>query len=373
LKGKAIWALSFLSFLSGLNAITAVVIALDLGLTSNFRPFLFDSITGPVPVYVYLIGSILGTLAFLGGTAHRVVAELSHLDLLTEINQRATNLENGQNEQAKTLETLKARVFLVDEAVNSMRKDVAKAFTKQAEDLKQVHADLVKKLDSELTATKTVIARQLSEQEEEIKEDLTTLSTVFDSKLAETRDGLTRQIGDLDAAMRVHEQRNRATDKSILKQEEEIAAITLALERLEQAYVTPKPELTSDSKLEDVRGIGENTGNDLRQHGVNNVGELLLSDPAVVAERTGMTEKQVEKLQGRAQLAMVPGVTERDLVLMEEVGVTNRKELAAQDPFELGRKINGIFRATLEKGKISEDAKQPTIEEVHSWVKFAKA
>ncbi len=373
MRGKAIWALSFLAFFSGLNAITAVIVALDLGITSNFRPFLFDSITGPVPVYLYLIGSILGTLAFLGGTAHRVVKELSNLELLTEINQRAINLEINQNEQTKTLETLKARVFLVDESVNSMRKDVAKAFTKQGEDLKQVHTDLVKKLDSELTATKTVIARQLSEQEEEIKEDLTTLSTVFDTKLAETKDGLTRQMGDLDAAMRVHEQRNRATEKSILKQEEEIAAITLALERLEQAYVTPKAELTSDSKLEDVRGIGENTGNDLRQHGVNNVGELLLSDPAVVAERTGMTEKQVEKLQGRAQLAMVPGVTERDLVLLEEVGVTNRKELAAQDPFELGRKINGIFKSAVEKGKISEEEKQPTIEEVHSWVKFAKA
>jgi hypothetical protein len=372
LRGKVIWALSFLTFFSGLNAITAVVLALNLGVTSNFRPFLFDSITGPVPVYTYLIGSILGTLAFLGWTSHQVVSELSSLELLAEINQRAVNLENVQNEQMKTLETLKARVFLVDESVNSMRKDVAKAFAKQGEDLKQVHADLVKKLDSELTATKTVIARQLSEQEEEIKEDLTTLSTVFDNKLAETRDGLTRQLADLDATMTRHEQRNRQTEKSILKQEEEIAAIKLELGRLEEAFVTPKTQLTSESKLEDVRGIGENTGNDLRQQGVNNVGDLLLSDPAVIAEKTGMSEKQVEKLQGRAQLAMVPGVTERDIVLLEEVGVTNRKELASQDPFELGRKINSIYKATVEKGKISEGEK-PTIEQVQSWIKFAKA
>jgi cell pole-organizing protein PopZ len=371
LRGKAIWALSFLSFLSGLNAIIAVLIALDLGLTANFQPYLFDSFIGSVPVYVYLVGSLLGTLAFLGGTAHRVVKELSNLELLTEINQRTVNLENGQTEQGKTLETLKARVFLVDEAVNSMRKDVAKAFTKQSDDLKHVHADIVKRLDSELTATKTVIARQLSEQEAEIKEDLTTLSTTFDTKLAETRDGLTRQLADLDATMTRHEQRNKTTDKHIQAQAEEIAAIKLELARLEEAFVTPKACLTSDSKVEDVRGIGENTGKDLRQNGVSNVGELLVSDPAVVAQRTGMSEKQIEKLQGRAQLAMVPGITEKDLVLLEEVGVTNQKELAAQDPFELGRKINDIFKATVEKGKISGE--KPKVEEIYSWVKFAKA
>jgi predicted RecB family nuclease len=97
-----------------------------------------------------------------------------------------------------------------------------------------------------------------------------------------------------------------------------------------------------------------------------------LTDPAVIAEKTGMSEKMVEKLQGRAQLAMVPGVKEKDLVLLEEAGVTNRKELANQDPLELGRKINGIFKVYVEEGKISE-AEKPTIEEIYSWVKFAKA
>jgi hypothetical protein len=372
LRGKAIWALSFFAFLSGLNAITAVIIALNLGLTSNFRPYLFDSIIGSVPVYYYLVGSILGTLAFLGGTAHRVVKELSNLELLTEINQRASNLETGQDAQQKTLESLQARVFLVDEGVNSMRKEVAKAFTKQGEELKQVQANLAKRLDSELTDAKTVIARQLGEQEQEIKEDLTSLTNVFDNKLAETRDGLARQLADLEATMTRHETSNRKTEKSILKQEEEIAAIKLTLGQLEEAFITPKPELTSKSKPEDVRGIGETTGNDLRAMGITNAGELLMTDPALIAEKTGMSEKQVEKLQGRAQLGMVPGVKERDMVLLEEVGVTNRKELADQDPLDLGRRISSVFAACVEKGKIPAGEK-PTIEEIHSWVKFARA
>jgi predicted RecB family nuclease len=105
--------------------------------------------------------------------------------------------------------------------------------------------------------------------------------------------------------------------------------------------------------------------------GITNVGELVLTEPAVIAEKIGSTEKTVEKLQGRAQLAMVPGVKNKDLILLEEAGVTNRKELAAQDPLELGRKINGIFKTLVEEGKIA-DTEKPTIEEIHSWIKFAK-
>ena len=106
--------------------------------------------------------------------------------------------------------------------------------------------------------------------------------------------------------------------------------------------------------------------------GITSVEDLVLTDPAVIAEKTEMSEKMVEKLQGRAQLALVPSVGERDLVLLEEVGIMNRKELADQDPLELGRKINGVFDFCVEKGKISE-AEKPTIEEIYSWVKFAKS
>jgi hypothetical protein len=173
-------------------------------------------------------------------------------------------------------------------------------------------------------------------------------------------------------AMGRHEQRNRRSEKAILKQQGEIAEIRVKLERLEAEFVEPKPQLTSQSNVEDVRGIGETTGKELRKMGITNAGELVLTEPTVIAEKTGMTEKMVEKLQGRAQLAMVPGVKEKDLVLLEEADVTNRKELADQDPFELGRKINGIFKVYVKEGKISE-VEKPTVEEIDSWIRFAKA
>jgi len=370
LQGKAIWALGFFSFLSGLNAVTAIFLAINLGIEGNFQPYLIDSLTGPIPIYAYLIASIVATLIFLGGTAAKVVSELSNKELLDEINAKATNLESGQKLQQKVLESLQARVFLVDESLNGMRKEVAKAFTKQEEGIKQVQANLVKKFDSELAAVKGDMTRQLNAQSKEIKQVNENLVNLFTKNLADVKDELARELVGIENTMASHERKNKKTAKAILDQEVEILNIKLTLDRLEDAFVSPKPQLTSDSKPEDVRGIGETTGNELRAIGIMSVGELVLTDAALIAAKTDMSEKTVEKLQGRAQLAMVPGVTEKELVLLEEVGVTNRKELADQDPLELGRKINGVFDFCVEKGKISE-AEKPTIEEIYSWVKFA--
>ena len=77
------------------------------------------------------------------------------------------------------------------------------------------------------------------------------------------------------------------------------------------------------------------------------------------------------KLQGIAQLSMVPGVKEKDIILLEEIGITNRQELANQDAIGIGRKINKSLKAQIESGKILETEK-PTIEEIQSWIRFAK-
>jgi hypothetical protein len=311
LQGKAIWALGFFTVLSALNAITAIVLAINLGIEGTFQPYLVDSITGSIPVYVYLIASIVATLIFLGGTAARVVSELSNKALLNEINAKASNLESGQKLQQKVLESLQARVFLVDESVSGMRKEVAKAFTKQGEDLKQVQANLIKKVDGETADVKREMTRQINAQNEEIKDINEKLVDLFTKNMTEVKDDLARQLAGIENTMAAHERSNKKTEKALSKQEEEMANIKLELERLEAEFISPKAQLTSDSKPEDVRGIGENTGNELREMGITSVGELVLTDAAVIAEKTEMSEKMVEKLQGRAQLAMVPGVGSR--------------------------------------------------------------
>jgi hypothetical protein len=374
LQGKAIWILGFFSFLAGLFAIHAIVLAADpgIGIEGTYQPWFIGSLTGAIPVYAYLLISIIVTLAFLGATAHKVVSELSNKTLLNQIDAKVNTIESGQKLQQQVLESLQARVFLVDESLNGMKKDVAKAFGKQEEEIKQVHADLVKKFDGELADVRGVMTRQFIGQREEMKKVNANLANLFTKNLAGVKGELAGQLVKMGNAMKKHEQRNRRSEKAILKQRDEIVEITSKLERLEDKFFKPKPELTSQSTPEEVRGIGETTGKELRAMGITNVGELVLSDPAVIAEKTGLSEKMVEKLQGRAQLAMVPGAKEKDLILLEEVGVTNRKELAEQDPFELGRKMNVIFEAYVKEGKLSE-AEKPTVEEIDSWVRFAKA
>ena len=373
------WILGFFSFLSGLFAIHAIVLAANpaIGIEGTYQPWLIGSLTGGIPVYVYLLVSVIVTLVFLGGTSSKVISELSNKELLNEINQKANNLESGQKLQQKFLESLQARVFLVDENLGSARKEISEKFSNQEKEIKQVHANLVNKFDRDLAATKTAIGKQVgegfNEQGEMLKEFHASLVSRFDTELADVKDGVTRKLGEIDNAISRHAQRNTKNAKAILKQMGEIEDIKLKLEKLEfELTKMPKPQLTSQSDPEEVRGIGENTGNDLKEMGITNVRELILTDAGVIADKTGMSLKTVEKLQGRAQLQMIPGIKEKDLDFLEDVGVMNRKELAEQDPIDLGMRMNEVLKVKIEEGKISE-AEKPTVEEIYSWVKFAKA
>jgi predicted flap endonuclease-1-like 5' DNA nuclease len=375
LKGKAIWVLSFFSFLSGLNAITAVVLAIDLGIEATFRPYFIDSFIGGFPVYVYLIASIVATLIFLGGTAAKVVDDLSNEYLLNQIFSKANDLENSLNVQQSLLESLKARVFLVDESLNVARKEIAKGFTEQDKEIKQVHTSLENRIDSKLADLEDGITTQVGEginkQGEQLKQYQNNLAKRFDSKIAEVNDAMVKQLATMDESMRKYATRVRRSTKTLMKQTEEIENIKMKLTEIENELAKPKPELTSQSDIEEVRGIGKTTGDELRAIGITNVGELIMTEAKVIAEKTTTSEKVIEKLQGRAQLALIPGITEKDMILLEEVGIANRKDLANQDAIELGKKINVAFKSCVEEGRMAATEK-PTIEEVDSWIRFAK-
>jgi hypothetical protein len=378
LQGKAIWALGFFTFLSGLNAITAIFLAINnnLGIEGTFHPYLIDTITGAVPVYFYLVVSIVATLLFLGGTASKVVTELSNKALLHEINAKANDLKSGQKLEQSLLESLKSRVFLVDESLDAGKRDMVKKFDDQEKEIKTGYTNLAKRFDSKLTSASDGIGKQVgegfNEQADMLKEFHASLVDRFDTRLSEVSDGLTRRIAKMEDNMQKYSQRVKKSTMAIAKQEAEIADIKMKLATIENEFVQPKPQLTSQSKTEDVRGIGENTGNELREMGITNVGELVLTDPKAIAEKTDMSEKTVEKLQGRAQLQMVPGVNEKDLILLEEAEVMNRQDLAKQEPIDLGKKINAAYKVYFEEGKLAEGEK-PTIEEIDSWIKFVKA
>lgn len=371
MKGIYIWILGFFSFLAGANVVNATIMWFNLGPTGTFTPYLLGGLTGAIPVYVYLLISVLVTLAFLGATSHQVVSELSSAEEINALNEKANRLETGQQTQQNLLEGVQARVFLVDEGIERTRKEFSKGLSDQGEAIKQSlesgHQTQQKMLEGVqgrvflLEEGLKGVRKGLGEQAEAIKG----VSVNLLEKLGP-------QLAEIETAVAKLEQRDNKTVAAITKQRAEIAEINLKMERLESEIAQRKPLLTSQSNVVDVKGIGDAKAAELKEIGITSVGDLIMADPKVVAEKMGSSDKTVEKLQGRAQLSMVPGMKEKALFLLEELDIMDRKSLAEQDPIELSKKINAIFKVHVADGKVSE-ADKPTIEEIDSWVKFVRS
>jgi len=402
----------------------------ETGPTSTFEPFLLGGLT--LPVYVYALISILVTLAFLGGTSHMIVSKLSVVDEVKQLNEKASSLQIKQDAQQRNLEALKDKISQVDESVDRTGGKLSAELSTQGDSLKNSLEAGNKAIE---TKTRRLQAGQESQQEvlmnvqskvSEVDENLELTSKRFSDELVnqgeaikqtvEAKDqnqqklleGLQGRIFFIDESLNnvekklsEHEELMKTLDTNSAKnvnsqlnivketlekleledgktvaamanQRKAISEIRQKLERLEASLLKPNSMITSTSSVEDVKGIGPNKAADLKNIGITSASDLIMADPKVIAETMGSTEKTVEKLQGRAQLQMIPGMKEKDLLLLEELDITDRKKLSSQDPIELGKKINAIFKVNLAKGKVEENDR-PTIEEVDSWIKFTKA
>jgi chromosome segregation ATPase len=427
LKGITIWILAFFSFLAGANVINALIMCFNLGPEGLFTPYLLGGLTGQIPVYIYLLFSVLITLAFLGGFSHKLVSDLSAEDQIRAMAEDMTRLEGDHQAHQKTLQDLQDRVSVMDENLERTV-ELSKGLSEQGENVlrtlqsaQQTNQNALQDLNTKIGAIDESLAhaaeisRGQNEQGEtmlrnlesahqahqKLLEDLqkqvgsldeglrtvriggteqetvskgvaVNLEEKFGPQIADIRETVAKQLVEVETAMAQQEQRQKKTAKTITKQRTEIAGIQSKLEKLESELSKPKPVLTSRSNVEQIKGIGPKRGLVLREMGITNVGDFIIADAKAVAEKMGTAEKNVEKLQKQAQLLMVPGLNETDILLLEEVDITDRKSLAEQDPIELSKKINGIFKANVEKGKVSEEDK-PTIEEIDSWVKFVKS
>lgn len=379
------WILVLLTLLAVFSSIHAIVLSINPGLNANFQPFLIGTFTGAVPVYVHLLISLIAALVLLAVTSDRVFDELSSTDKLKAIAEKVDTLTNNQDNSQKLLESMQARVFLVDENLEHTRKEVAKKLDDQGADVKQtldasvatqqkLADDTQSRLfmvDSNMENMRKDFKKGLDEQGEAIKQSQTNLVNRLNGQLSDLRDEIARQLGDIKASSEQQEQQEKKAANAILKQRDEITDVKLRLDSLEEELAKPKPELTSLSETVDVKGIGPTKANELKEMGIATVGEFILTDPQVIAQGTSTSQGVVEKLQARAQLSMVPGVKEKDLILLEELGITSRRQLANQDSIDLSKRISKLFNNLVEKGQISGDEK-PTIEEITSWVKFAK-
>jgi chromosome segregation ATPase len=427
LKGITIWILAFFSFLFGANVINALIMWFNLGPEGLFTPYLLGGLTGQIPVYIYLLLSVLITLAFLAGFSHKLVSDLSAQDQIRAMAEDMTRLEGGHQAHQKTLQDLQDRVSMMDENLERTV-ELSRGLSEQGENVlrtlqsdQQTNQNALQDLNTKIGAIDESLARAAetsrgqNEQGETMLRNLETahqahqklledlqkqvgsldeslksvtmrgteqetvskgVAVNFDEKfgpqIADIRETVARQLSEVENAVAQQEQRQKKTATTITKQKTELAGIKSKLEKLEIDLSKPKPVLTSQSNVEKIKGIGPKTGLGLKEMGITNVGDFITADTKAVAEKIGTAEKNVEKLQNEAQLLMVPGLNKKDILLLEQVEITDRKSLAQQDPIELSKKINGIFRANVEKGKVSEEDK-PTIEEIDSWVKFVKS
>lgn len=381
MKGTAIWTLALFSVLSGANVVNAVIMWFNLGPEGTFTPYLIGNFIGAIPVYVYLFVSVVLTAVFLCGTSNKIVNELSYADQISAIDEDVNCLESALKFQHELLEGVQVRMFMVDESLERSRKAFSMGLVEQGNALKQSFEGSLKTQQKMLDGVQgqvflidkklNNVKKGLNEQRGATKELVGDFVESLGPQLGVIRESVKRQLEEIENRFAQFEQKEEKSMATITEQKNELAEIRLKLEKLESSVFEPEPLLGSQNNVMGVKGIGHGKAAKLKEIGITNVGEFISTESKVVAEGMGSSERTIEKLQGRAQLSMVPGVKKKYLFLLEGVQVKDRNSLSEQDPIELSKKINAVFEANVAKGRFSPMDK-PTIEEIDSWVKFSR-
>lgn len=308
-KGIAVWILGFLTFMAALNTFHAVMLwTINGGEDYILETYLISDITGGLRITTYFWVSTAMTFIFLGLTA--IVAC-----------------------RKPPLDPALAKTFLEIEGNTMANRNKLEA---QGKTIQGIHEDLFTMIESIGNVKKETLT-ELEKQRRTI-----------------------RKVGQL----------SRLSAKTIEKEMSKLTGMKTRLKGIEKRLTPLQPKIKSLDEPEKIRGIGPHLGDALRAIGITSIGQLITTDPAIIAVKTRLSQDAAKHLQATAQLQMVPGVDEIDAELLKEVGVLTIKELARQDPIQLSRKIAKIAKTYAEQGKIDESEK-PSVEEVMSWVKLA--
>lgn len=125
-------------------------------------------------------------------------------------------------------------------------------------------------------------------------------------------------------------------------------------------------------KVEEVEGIGPAIGEKLRGAGVSNTDTLLTQTKtkkqrSELAEKAGLTEKQILKFANMVDLFRIKGVGSEFSELLEASGVDTVPELAQRVAENLTKKMEEVNEAN----KLCR--RTPSLKEVTDWVAQAKA
>lgn len=125
-------------------------------------------------------------------------------------------------------------------------------------------------------------------------------------------------------------------------------------------------------KIEDVEGIGPTIGGKLRASGIKDTDSFLTGAKTpkqrkALAEKSGLTEKQVLKFANMVDLYRVNGVGSEFAELLEASGVDTVPELARRNAGELAKKMADVGKAKKMTRRVPSEA------DVSKWIAQAKA
>jgi len=153
-----------------------------------------------------------------------------------------------------------------------------------------------------------------------------------------------------------------AHEKALNKQAIALSILEKRLKKIESRIV-PIPCLAATSDVKEITGVGEKTAESLKAAGIGSVEDLIIEDPAIIAQKTNISESNIAKIQAIAELLMIPGINLKTVKLLQKAGVSSVEELASQNPMHLFKKITIISRKKEDK---------PTLEELALHIRLAQ-
>jgi predicted flap endonuclease-1-like 5' DNA nuclease len=328
-RGMIVWLSAFATFLAILSSFSMAVIVVNQGADTLVNPYILDRILGNLSAGTYLWICITSTCIFLGITfimAYRKQPpDPEIVKMFLKVGGNLAALRKAQE----------ASITQVADQIEYSSKVNQKFFTKVNTDLEENGKETLALLEAQKRMIKKARAEMIS---------------MIEKKTDETRQTISADLK---------------------KERAELEEIKARIERIEGCMVPTQAELKSLANPEDIKGIGPSLGKELRDLGINSVGDFLTTDPASIGEKTRVSKEMAENLQSIGQLMMVPGVDANDAEILLEAGIKSRKALADQDLINLCIKVNKIAKTYVDQGKISKE-EYPTIEEVSSWIRMAR-
>ena len=349
-RGIIVWISAFVTFLAIMASFSMAVMLVNEGVGASVTPYILGNILGAQNVETYLWVSIAATFALLGLTCILIYMKQPPdpeiVKLLLKVGGNLAALRNAQ--EAST-----------NELVERMDYD------------KKINQQLFSKVSTDLQDNTKEMASLLDAQTKTVKKIRTDVVSVIETKTVEAGERMAADLKKQEAVLNSVKRLSEESSAALKNQRAEFEEIKSRLEQIEGTMVPNAAKLKSIDNPEDIKGIGPALGKELRELGINSVGDFLTTDPVVIGERTRVSNEMAENLQATAQLMMVPGIDAMDAEILIDCDIKSRKQLAEQDLIQLSRKINDLAKIYIAQQKLSKD-EAPTIEQISAWIRNAK-